>query len=299
MSDNQELNWITEEHKKMLRYGFKIKEKLYSERSEFQKIDIVDTEFYGRMLLLDDAVMTTENDEFIYHEMISHVPMLSHSRPESILIIGGGDGGVVREVLKHPSVQEVVLCEIDGMVIEASKKYLPSISNRLKDPRVDIHIRDGIEFIAEHKNRFDVIIVDSTDPVGPGEGLFTEAFYRNVQEALTEKGIMVNQSESPVGNVREIALVYQLLRKVFPLVSPYIATVPTYPGAYWSWAYCRKSRNHGPFSQINDELAAEIEQSTQYYNRQIHRAAFALPNFVRERINPSYKPANKRESRSC
>ncbi len=294
MSDSQqEAHWVTEEHKKMLRYGFKIKEKLYSARSAFQKIDIVDTEFYGRMLLLDDAVMTTEHDEFIYHEMISHIPLLSYAKkatgPESVLIIGGGDGGVVREVLKHPTIQEIVLCEIDGMVIEASKKHLPSIAGWLKDPRVDIHVRDGIEFITEHKNRFDVILVDSTDPVGPGEGLFTESFYRDVQSALTPGGVMVNQSESPVGNTREIALVYHLLRKVFPLVVPYIATVPTYPGAFWSWAYCTKEKGYGPFSQVNDELASVIEQSTRYYNRQIHRAAFALPNFVRERINPSSK----------
>ncbi len=289
MPEQQETQWMTEEHKQVLRYGFKIKEKLYSERSVFQQIDVVDTDFYGRMLFLDGAVMTTEQDEFIYHEMITHIPLLGHPNPESVLIIGGGDGGAVREVLKHPSIQEVVLCEIDGMVIEACKRYLPSISGGLNDPRVDIHIRDGIEFIAEHKNRFDVILVDSTDPIGPGEGLFTESFYKNVRDALTPGGIMVNQSESPIAHVREVALVYQLLRKVFPQVTPYIATVPTYPGAYWSWAYCMKERYQGPFSQINDLLAVDIEQSTRYYNRQIHRAAFALPNFVRERTRTDFE----------
>ena len=220
--------WVVETCPVGLQYGFRIREHLHSSQSKFQKIDVVETEFYGRMLLLDEKVMTTEWDEFIYHEMISHIPLLAHPKPEKVLVIGGGDGGTVREVLKHPSVQEVVLCEIDGDVIDVSKKYLPTIAGALKDPRVDIHVRDGIEFIKDHRSRFDVILIDSTDPIGPGEGLFTEAFYKDVLAALTPNGIMVNQSESPVANPREIALVYKLLRKVFPLVVPYVATVPTY-----------------------------------------------------------------------
>lgn len=274
--------WVTEEHLEAVRLSYKITETLYHGESAFQKIDVVDTVAYGRMLLLDGLVMTTERDEFIYHEMISHIPMLAHPNPKKVLVIGGGDGGTVREVLKHPSVEEVVLCEIDGDVIDVSRKFLPSIAGQLNDPRVDIQVRDGVAYIAEQKNRFDVILIDSTDPIGPGEGLFTEAFYHNVKSALTENGIMANQSESPVANPREIRLVYALLGKVFPTVVPYTATIPTYPGHYWSWAFC--SQNRKPADGFGNPIATELEKSCKFFNRDIHQAVFALPNFVRDRI---------------
>ena len=260
----------------------KVKNTLFHGQSEFQTVDIIDTEAYGRMLLLDGLVMTSEQDEFIYHEMISHIPMLNHPNPEQVLVIGGGDGGTLREVLKHSSVKRAVLCEIDGMVVEVSKEYLPTIAGKLTDPRVDIQIRDGIEYIAGQKNNFDVIIIDSTDPMGPGEGLFTEEFYTNVKNALKPNGIMVAQSESPIANKREMKLMYSLLKKVFPIVNAYVAPIPTYPGGFWSWAYC--SENNAPLENINEGLAAQIEKTTKYYNREIHKAAFCLPNFVKELV---------------
>lgn len=274
--------WVTEEHLKAVRLSYKITETLYHGESSFQKIDVVDTVAYGRMLLLDGLVMTTEKDEFVYHEMISHIPMLAHPNPKKVLVIGGGDGGTVREVLKHPSVEEVVLCEIDGDVIDVSRRFLPSIAGKLDDPRVDIQVRDGVAYIAEQKNRFDVILIDSTDPIGPGEGLFTEEFYHNVKAALTENGIMANQSESPIANPREIRLVYALLGRVFPTVTPYVATIPTYPGHYWSWAFCSESRK--PADGFDNPVAAELEKGCKFFNRDVHKAVFALPNFVRERI---------------
>jgi len=272
--------WFSEKHDDKIAISLKVKETLHHEVSDFQIIDVIDTEYYGKMLLLDGMVMTTEKDEFIYHEMISHIPMLSHSNPVDVLVIGGGDGGTVREVLKHPSVKRVVLCEIDEKVILASKKYLPSIASKMDDPRVKIEIRDGVAFIAEHKNSFDVILIDSTDPLGPGVGLFTEEFYTNVKQALKPGGIMTNQSESPIADKKEIGLIYPLLRKVFNIVKPYVAPIPTYPSGYWSWAYCSESVE--PLSNINENIASEIEKTTKYYNKEIHRAAFALPNFVKE-----------------
>lgn len=271
--------WITERHDETTGITVKVKNTLYHEVSEFQTIDILDTEAYGRMLLLDGMIMVTEKDEFIYHEMIAHVPMLSHPDPKRVLVIGGGDGGTVREVLKHPSVEKVILCEIDGLVIQASRTYLPSIAGKLSDARVDIEVADGVKFIANRKNEFDVILIDSTDPLGPGEGLFTETFYTHVMEALRPGGVMVAQSESPFADQREIGLMYNLLHKVFPVVTPYVGPIPTYPCGYWSWAYC--SKDVKPTDFYNTAQAELIEKGTKYYNQAIHQACFAIPNFLK------------------
>ncbi|MFH0702348.1 MAG: polyamine aminopropyltransferase [bacterium] len=273
--------WFTEKQEN-IGISLKVKNTLYHAVSKFQSIDIIETEFFGRVLLLDGAIMTTEKDEFIYHEMISHIPMLTHTNPEEILIIGGGDGGTVREILKYPSVKNLTLCEIDNMVIDACCEFLPTIAKKLKDPRVDIQIRDGVAYIAEKKDCFDIIIIDSTDPLGPGEGLFTEDFYYNVKKALKPNGIMVAQTESPIANKREAGLIYLLLRKIFPIVKTYVAPIPTYPGGYWCWAFC--SDNINDINIINETLAANIEEETGYYNREIHKAAFSLPNFVKELV---------------
>lgn len=271
--------WYTEKHPNKAGITLQVKNTLFTGQSDFQKVDIIDTEGFGRMLLLDGLVMTSEHDEFFYHEMISHIPMLGHHNPENVLIIGGGDGGTVREVLKHPSVKEVVLCEIDKMVIDVSKEFLPTIACGLDDPRVQINVEDAVKYIERQKNRFDVILIDSTDPMGPGVGLFTEEFYNNVKTALRLGGIVVPQTESPWACEKDFKLINTLLSKVFTVVEPYFAPVPTYPGAYWSWTFCSNGIKPG----ISDEaLATEIEKSTKYYNRDIHRAVFAVPNYVRK-----------------
>lgn len=257
-----------------------IKQSLYKGKSEFQEIEVLETEGLGRLLLLDGLVMTTEKDEFFYHEMISHIPMNSHKNPEQVLVIGGGDGGTIREVLKHPTVKRVVLCEIDGMVIDLCKKYFPTIGCELDNPKVEMQVRDGIEYIKTQKNQFDIILIDSTDPMGPGTGLFTEEFYTNVKEALKEGGIMVAQSESPFADQKEIKLMYPLLRKVFPIVRPYVGPMITYPAGYWSWAFC--SVDVKPFDYIAEDRVALIEKDAKLYNREIHQSVFALPNFVKE-----------------
>jgi spermidine synthase len=257
-----------------------VKNTLYHAVSDFQTIDIVETTAFGKMLLLDGLMMTTEKDEFFYHEMISHVPMISHPDPKSVLVVGGGDGGTVREVLKHPSVEKVVLCEIDGLVIDSCKQFLPSIAGKLDDPRVEIQVNDAVEYIKDKKQEFDIILIDSTDPLGPGVGLFTEEFYNNVKSALKQGGIMAAQSESPFANQKEMKLMYPLLRKVFPIVTTFVGPIPTYPAGYWSWAFC--SENVKPLDYIDENRANEIAKTSKLYNSEIHRAVFALPNFVKE-----------------
>ncbi len=230
---------------------------LFSKQSEFQKVEIFETEStLGRVLTLDDLMMTTEGDEFHYHEMIVHVPMMQHKNPESVLVIGGGDGGTVREILKHKTVKKVVMCEIDGMVIDACKEFLPTLSCGLSDSRVEIKVEDAIEFIKDKKNEYDVILIDSTDPMGPGEGLFTDDFYTNIKQALKKGGIMVAQSESPFANKEEIKKMYTQLHRVFPIVSTYTSNMPTYPAGYWAWAFC--SEDVKPLSYFDEERYQDI-----------------------------------------
>lgn len=271
--------WVRERFQDRTELGYKVSSVLHHSVSDFQEVDVVETVALGRMLFLDGMVMTSERDEFIYHEMIAHIPMLAHPNPKNVLVIGGGDGGTIREVLKHPSVERAVLCEIDGEVIEVCKKYLPSIAGKLDDPKVEIEVRDGAAYIAEHPNTFDVILIDSTDPIGPGEKLFTKEFYTHVLAALTENGIMACQSESPVAVPEECKRINKLLKSVFPYVQPYTACIPSYPGGQWTWSFCSKGLK--PLAQINESVAAELEKTCRFYNREIHQTVFVLPNYVK------------------
>jgi spermidine synthase len=281
--------WVTETQPLDVRLSLKTTGTLHHSVSPFQTVDVVDTTGYGRMLLLDGLVMTTEKDEFIYHEMITHIPMLAHPNPKRVLVVGGGDGGTVREVLKHPSVTEVVLCEIDGAVIEVCRQWLPSIAGQLANPKVTLNVADGVAFMAQQHNTFDVILIDSTDPMGPGEGLFTEPFYTTVKQALTPGGIVAAQTESPWANQPELQKVYKVLRAVFPRVDCYIGHIPTYPGALWSWGIAQKE-GHPPLAHVDPTRANAIAATTRYYNTDIHSAAFALPNYLKQLLNPSNKP---------
>jgi len=256
---------------------------LFKDKSEFQDVEVFETDSeLGRVLTLDDLMMTTEGDEWHYHEMITHIPMMNHKCPKTVLVIGGGDGGTVREVLKHETVEKVVLCEIDGMVIDACKQFLPTIACELDNPKCEILVEDAIEYIKDKKNMFDIVLIDSTDPMGPGEGLFTEEFYTNVKESLKEGGIIAAQSESPVVNKKEIKKMYDLLKKVFPIVSTYTSNIPTYPGGYWAWAYC--SETIQPLSYIDEERCEKITKTCKIYNKDYHMARFALPNYLKELV---------------
>lgn len=189
--------WFTERHTPNVNFSIKVDRQIYSGRSEFQRIDVFESDEFGRFLTLDGYMMLTEKDEFIYHEMMTHVPMAVHPNVRDVLVIGAGDGGVIRELARYDSIQSIDLVEIDELVVEVCKRYLPKTACRLDDPRVHAHYEDGVRFIRSCENRYDLIIVDSTDPFGPGEGLFTKEFYGSCYKALREDGIMVNQHESP------------------------------------------------------------------------------------------------------
>jgi spermidine synthase len=255
----------------------KIKDFLCRTRSKFQDIWVVETEGLGRMLVIDGVTMLTEFDEFAYHEMISHVPLLVHPKPSRVLVIGGGDGGVVREVLKHPEVESVHLCEIDEEVVNVCRKYLPSQAGSLGDPRVKIFYEDGAKFAVNHPKSYEVIIVDSTDPFGPGQVLFQRPFFLSVKKALTHQGIAVTQCESIYLHRPVIEGVFSFARKLFPVTSYYVTIVPTYPSGMIGFSFC--SLDWDPLRDIAEARAKRLK-NLRYYSPEIHRGAFALPRFA-------------------
>lgn len=276
------VEWFDENFQNQVRLGLNVKEKLLSTKSKFQKIDIFDTERFGRVLTLDDAYMTSEFDEFVYHEMLVHPAMLTAGKPKRVLVIGGGDGGTAREVLKY-DVERVVMIEIDGEVVDACKKFLPTIASGFDDPRLDLRIDDGIKYVTEtNEKKFDVILLDGTDPIGPGEVLFSEKFFAGVKRMLKADGVMAMQSESPLF-FKEVFQETQLrLRKLYKSVHPMFAGVPLYPSGSWSWTWCSNTQNH---LSPDKDVQKEIQKTTKYYNADIHEAIFAQPNYVRKMID--------------
>lgn len=271
--------WYTEKQTPNLGLSLLVKRSLHEEQTPFQHLAVLDTIQYGRMLVLDGMVQTTVADEFVYHEMITHVALNTHPRPRRVLVVGGGDGGAIREVLKHESVERATLVEIDGRVVEASREWLPEISAGLSDPRAEVIIDDGIKHVASHKNHYDVILVDSTEPIGPAEGLFARPFYQSIFDALTEDGIMVAQTESPFVNRDLIRSVYADIRGVFPVARLYLASIPTYPSGLWSFTL--GSKKHDP---VSVDISGLKPMKTRYYRPEIHRSCFALPEFVDELV---------------
>ncbi|RLF29149.1 MAG: spermidine synthase [Thermoplasmata archaeon] len=283
--------WFTERDENIALSLRHVGDPLFRKQSPYQKVEIYDTYAYGRMLALDHMVMCTEKDEYAYHEMIAHVPMLTHPDPKRALIIGGGDGGVARELLRHDGLDEVVMVEIDETVIEASRKYLPSLSSAFDHPKLQLVIDDGVKYVKEcNDNSFDVIIVDSNDPVGPAGGLFTEEFYKNVYRCLNENGIMITQSESPTFNSKVFKELYNCYRRIFGMnnVYCYLVFIPTYPTGMWSFSYCSKGKIH-PLKDFDSEKARSFveKHSLKYYNEKVHQAAFALPTFVKQLLDGS------------
>lgn len=234
-------DWFIETEKNQLQHGFLVKQRLFAEQSEFQKVEVFETETYGKMLALDGFVMLTDGDEFVYHEMIAHVPVCFHKDPKKIVVIGGGDGGTVRELLKHDCVEEVILCEIDPLVIDVSRKYFPKVAGALDDKRVTVKVGDGIAYMKTLSSEVDVVIVDSTDPIGPGEGLFTGDFYRSAAKAIKPDGLIVAQSESPWDASPTIKRIYNNMKCGFKFVKPYTGSIPTYPRGLWSWSLASQS----------------------------------------------------------
>lgn len=269
--------WFTEKQTENFGITMKVKRTLHTEKTDYQMLEMVETEEWGRMLLLDGMVMTSIKDEFVYHEMVAHVPLFTHPNPEHVLVVGGGDGGVIREVLKHPSVKKATLVDIDGKVIEYSKKYLPEIAGMLDDERVEVKVGDGFMHIAESENAYDVIMVDSTEPVGPAVHLFTKGFYAGIAKALKEDGLFVAQSDNPWFKGDLIRSVFKDVKEVFPITRLYIANVPTYPSGMWT--FTMGSKKYDPL-EISDERFHDID--TRYYTKELHKAAFVLPKFVRD-----------------
>lgn len=275
--------WYTEKIDDGGGLTIKIKNHLFHRQTKYQTIDIFDTFLYGRLMVIDGVVMLTEKDEYVYHECLTHVPIQLLDNPERVLIIGGGDGGAAREVLKYPYVREVVMVEIDGEVIEASKRFFPTLAIAFKDKRLKTFIADGAQYVKDEKKSFDLIIIDSTDPVGPGEVLFTEDFYRDSNRILKKSGIFTAQTESPFDEDRKeiIRNIYKNLGSIYRHTRMYLASIPTYPFGLWSFAFA---------SQEVDPLSFEIKatflpDNLKYYNRKIGKSIFTLPNFAEELIN--------------
>lgn len=282
--------WFTEKQTDHMAFSLRVRSTLHRETTPYQELLVVDTHQFGRMLVLDGFIMTTEADEFVYHEMMAHVPLFTHPNPRRVLVVGGGDGGVIREVLKHPTVEEAVLAEIDERVIDVSRRYFPTISRALDDPRCRIEVGDGIRYVAEHENAFDVVIVDSTDPVGPAVGLFSREFYRSVYRCLTDEGVFVAQTESPFVNPVFLRDIQRRVGEVFPITTFYFAAVPTYPTGMWSITL--GSKRHDPRTVEFGDRFRDME--TRYYDPDMHRAAFVLPPFARHLTWEAQKAAREK-----
>ena len=274
--------WFTERHTNGVNFSIKVDRQLFSGQSEFQRIDIFDSKEFGRFLALDGYMMLTEKDEFIYHEMIVHVPMAVHPNVKKILVIGAGDGGVIRELCRYETIETIDMVEIDELVVEVSKKYLPTTACCFDDPRLNIFYQDGLRFVRTKENEYDLIIVDSTDPFGPGEGLFTKEFYGNCFKALNETGIMVNQHESPFYQTDAIAMqrAHKRIVESFPISRVYQAHIPTYPSGHWLFGFA--SKKYHPIKDFQKTKWNARGMKTKYYNTGIHVGSFALPNYVEE-----------------
>ncbi|WP_129599668.1 polyamine aminopropyltransferase [Anaerophilus nitritogenes] len=276
--------WYTEEHTENVRLSMKVKKHLYTKTSPFQQIDVLDTYDFGRVLTIDGLVMVTQKDEFIYHDMIVHVPMATNPNIKRVLVIGAGDGGTVRELTRYKNIEKIHMVEIDEVVVEASREFLDFTANKLDDERVELYFEDGIKFVEGKENEYDLIIVDSTDPIGPGEGLFTTEFYKNCYRALTEEGILVNQNESPYyeEDAKEMIRASKKIKNIFPIAEVYQAHIPTYPSGHWLFGFASKKLH--PVKDLDSKKWNDLGLKTKYYNTDLHVGAFALPNYVKEMI---------------
>lgn len=277
--------WYSEHHTKDVKFSIKVDRQLYSGQSEFQRIDVFESSEFGRFLTLDGYMMLTEKDEFIYHEMLVHVPMSVHPNVQNVLVIGAGDGGILRELSHYPNIQKIDLVEIDEQVIDVCKQYLPQTACGFDDPRVRVHIADGLKYVRTAQGQYDLIIVDSTDPFGPGEGLFTKEFYGSCYNALTDDGIMVNQHESPFYEEDRLAMqrAHKRIIESFPISRVYQAHIPTYPSGHWLFGFASKTYHPIENQHIKDFKRLNIR--TKYYNHQLHVGAFCLPNYVEELLS--------------
>ena len=281
--------WYTEEHSENVRFSIKVDEQLYSAQSPFQRIDVFSSKEFGKFFTLDGLMMVTEKDEFIYHDMITHVAMATNPEIKKVLVIGAGDGGTVRELTRYNTIEHIDMVEIDKMVVDACIKYLPQTASKLNDERVSLIFEDGLKFVRTKTNEYDLIIVDSTDPFGPGEGLFTKEFYGNCFNALKEDGILVNQHETPYyeSYAKSMQRAHKRIREFFPICKVYQAHIPTYPSGHWLFGFA--SKKYDPVKDLNADKWNKLGLKTKYYNTEIHKGAFALPNYVIELLGAAHE----------
>lgn len=273
----QELNgdlWLIEDERENMKISYRIKEVLFSASSPFQHVMILDSYDFGRMLVLDGVVQTTSIDGHIYNEMISHVPLSIHPNPKRALIIGGGDCGAAREVAKYDQVEQIDMVEIDELVVQVCKEYLQDVSGNLSDPRVNFIFQDGIEHVKKYKNTYDVIIVDSSDPIGPAKQLFERRFYEDIYHALKEDGLMVCQSQSPLFHTDVLEQTASHIKELYPIFKLYTTTVPTYPGGLWSFTLGSK--------KYENVHVTSFDKKTKFVNQAILHDCFHLPEFLRK-----------------
>ncbi|KAM3418492.1 hypothetical protein BST61_g4473 [Cercospora zeina] len=262
----------------------KVNQVVHHEKSKYQDVLIFESSDYGMVLVLDNVIQCTERDEFSYQEMIAHLALFSHPNPKKVLVIGGGDGGVLREVVKHESVEEATLCDIDEAVIRLSKKYLPGMSVGFNHPKCKTHVGDGFKFLNDYKNEFDVIITDSSDPDGPAEALFQKPYFQLLHEALREGGVISTQAENPWLHLNIIQQLKKDCKSVFPVAEYGWTTIPTYPSGQIGFMVCTKDASRDvtkPLRTISDE---EEDKLFKYYSKKVHEAAFVLPKFAEKAL---------------
>ncbi|KAF8417831.1 spermidine synthase [Tirmania nivea] len=259
----------------------KVNKVLHVEKSKYQDVLVFESATYGNVLVLDNVIQCTERDEFSYQEMITHLAMFSHPSPKKVLVIGGGDGGVLREVIKHNEVEEAILCDIDEAVPRVSKMFLPHMAKGFEDPRVRVHIGDGFKFLEDYKNEFDVIITDSSDPEGPAETLFQKPYFELLHGALREGGVITTQAENQWLHLPLIASLKKSCREVFPVAEYAYTTIPTYPSGQIGFMVCTKDASRDVSKPLRTWSEEEEVETLRYYNKKVHEAAFVLPNFAK------------------
>ena len=272
--------WFSEFHTPDVKHSIRVQRHLYSQKTAYQQIDIYDTPEFGRVLTLDGNVMLTERDEFIYDEMMTHVPMAVHPNIQDVLVIGAGDGGVVRELARYNNIRSIDLVEMDAQVIEACRRFLPENACRLDDERVHIYFDNALRFIRRKQAQYDLIIVDSNDPFGPSEGYFTREFYGICYNALRDDGILVNQQGSPFyrHDAEAMQRSHQRIVRTFPISRVYQAHIPTYAAGYWLFGFA--SKKYHPIDDLNKEKWLSLHLDTKYYTVRLHTGAFFLPAFL-------------------
>jgi spermidine synthase len=291
-------NWVIETFDQQVRFGFPRSEILFSEKSTFQTVEVVASPTHGKILLNDGCFMLSERDEAIYHEMMAHVPLFLHPNPKKALVIGGGDGGTAREILRHTHIEKCVLVEIDEAVVRACKEFIPQTANAFQSPRLKTFIEDGVEWAKnaalkvkqgdQDAEKFDIICVDSTDPVGFAQPLFGNEFYADLKTILSDDGIIVSQGESPFYAEKMQETLAKVLKNNFKRVHFYNFTNMTYPGGLWSFSYASDSIH--PLDDFSRSKVASSGMEFQYYNLGIHEAAFMIPEFQKKKLSAYLNP---------